>query len=171
MSRLRFTNTTWTPGPCSHAYEIPLLGISRVDADAAARRECVHASRAFLAQDFETQVPPHIETKSFRILAPKVAEGDISTGDKFFADKVDIDGLKARLPSVCCVEMEGAAVAQVCFEHQIPLAVVRTISDGADESAAADFPKFISRVASVYSHGILKRVLTGRGSPPKSPAA
>jgi adenosylhomocysteine nucleosidase len=54
--------------------------------------------------------------------------------------------------------MEGAAVAQVCYEHGIPFVVIRTISDSADETAPVDFPKFAQRVASVYSHGILKKL-------------
>jgi len=62
---------------------------------------------------------------------------------------------------VACVEMEGAAVAQVCHEYHVPFAVIRTISDSADESAEIQFPKFIKRVASVYSHGILQRLLVG----------
>jgi adenosylhomocysteine nucleosidase len=54
--------------------------------------------------------------------------------------------------------MESAAVAQVCYEYSVPFTVVRTISDDADESAANDFPRFLTQVASAYSHGILKRL-------------
>lgn len=147
--------------PLFPRHEIPLLGVSRLETNTALRSECVQASRAFLTEDFESQVPPPIR-QEFHIRTPKFIEGEIATGDKFFADKAELDALAARLPSVCCVEMEGAAVAQVCFEHQIPLAVIRTISDAADESAVTDFPKFINRVASVYSHGILKHVLANR---------
>jgi adenosylhomocysteine nucleosidase len=41
----------------------------------------------------------------------------------------------------------------------VPFVVIRTISDGADEGAAVDFPRFVRQIASVYSHGILKNLL------------
>jgi adenosylhomocysteine nucleosidase len=52
--------------------------------------------------------------------------------------------------------MEGAAVAQVCFELGIPFSVIRTISDNANEDAAVDFMHFVQTVASHYAYGILK---------------
>jgi adenosylhomocysteine nucleosidase len=54
--------------------------------------------------------------------------------------------------------MEGAAVAQVCFEFGIPFSVVRTISDNANENSPKDFVKFIERVAAHYAFNIIKRV-------------
>ena len=53
------------------------------------------------------------------------------------------------------VEMEGAAVAQVCFDFGVPFAALRTISDRADDTAHADFSRFIGAVASRYSLAIL----------------
>jgi adenosylhomocysteine nucleosidase len=149
--------------PLFPRHEIPLLGVSRLETDAALRRECFRAAQAFLSQDYEVQVSPPIR-QEFGITEPKVVEGEVATGDKFFAEKADIHALKARLPSVVCVEMEGAAVAQVCFEYRVPLAVIRTISDAAVESAIIDFPKFIKQVACVYSHGILKRLIGARAA-------
>jgi adenosylhomocysteine nucleosidase len=149
--------------PMFPRHEIPLLGVSRFDTDPLLRRECVGAAQAFLTIDYAAQVPPAVRHE-FRMADPKVVEGEVATGDKFFAEKADIRALKARLPSVACVEMEGAAVAQVALEYQVPVAVIRTISDTADESAVVDFPKFINKVASVYSHGILKRLLVARAA-------
>jgi adenosylhomocysteine nucleosidase len=54
--------------------------------------------------------------------------------------------------------MEGAAVAQVCFEFGIPFAVIRTISDAANEEAPLDFMQFIQRVAARYAFGIVRRL-------------
>ena len=67
--------------------------------------------------------------------------------------------LRADFPDLLAVEMEGAAVAQVCHEFDLPFAVVRTISDAADDSAHVDFTRFVGAVASRYSHGILRRLL------------
>lgn len=86
----------------------------------------------------------------------RVFQGAIASGDKFFASKAELEVVKQRLPDILCVEMEGAAAAQVCFEHQVPFAIFRTISDGADGAAPLDFPKFLE-VASVYAVEILKK--------------
>ena len=45
--------------------------------------------------------------------------------------------------TVLAVEMEGAAVAQVCADYQVPFAAMRTISDRADDDAHVDFTRFI----------------------------
>jgi adenosylhomocysteine nucleosidase len=57
--------------------------------------------------------------------------------------------------------MEGAAVGQVCFEFGVPFAVIRTISDNANEDSAVDFMRFIERVASRYAFGIVRRFFDG----------
>ena len=67
----------------------------------------------------------------------------IDTGDKFISNKSDICALKKLLPDVKAVEMEGAAVAQVAEQEKIPWAIIRTISDSADDSASDDFSKFL----------------------------
>jgi adenosylhomocysteine nucleosidase len=58
--------------------------------------------------------------------------------------------------------MEGAAVAQVCHEYSIPFAVLRTISDSADENSVHDFPRFARGIAAHYSAGILARFVANR---------
>jgi adenosylhomocysteine nucleosidase len=56
--------------------------------------------------------------------------------------------------------MEGAAVAQVCFDYEIPFSIIRTISDNANHNAHVDFPKFAHQIASSYALGILKFYLS-----------
>jgi adenosylhomocysteine nucleosidase len=55
--------------------------------------------------------------------------------------------------------MEGAAVAQICYEHKVPFVVIRSLSDKADHSAATDFPGYLEHIASHYSKGIVMRLL------------
>ena len=66
--------------------------------------------------------------------APRTWWEDIATGDQVIGDAARRDRVRAAVPQAVCVEMEGAAVAQVCLELATPFACVRMISDHADES-------------------------------------
>ncbi len=58
--------------------------------------------------------------------------GTILTGDKFVADKIEMDKLIRRYfrkDNVLAAEMESAAIAQVCYFFKVPYLVVRIISD------------------------------------------
>lgn len=136
--------------------EVPLLGVSAFEADAALSAGVEAAARAFLASG---QLDPEARA-AFGLHAPRVVRGDVASGDRFFASAEALAGLRARVPSAACVEMEGAAVAQVCFELGVPFAVVRTISDNANEEAATDFMRFVKSVAAIYSQRIVKRLGT-----------
>ncbi|WP_413682993.1 5'-methylthioadenosine/adenosylhomocysteine nucleosidase [Prochlorococcus sp. MIT 1011] len=72
-----------------------------------------------------------------------ITKGLIGTGDRFISDRnilvelsKDLDGLKA-------VEMEGAAVAQVASQEEIPWVIIRVISDEANSDAAQNFSEFL----------------------------
>ena len=67
--------------------------------------------------------------------------------------------LRQDLPDALAVEMEGAAVAQVCHEAGRPFAVVRTISDRADDDAHLDFPRFVATVAAPYARDVVLATL------------
>lgn len=153
----RFVQHDLDGSPLIPRHEIPLLGVSELEADEGARRRAIAAVERFLAQRGEW-IPAEI-SEEFGLDAPRAIEGMIASGDKFFASREDLDELRGRLPDVACVEMEGAAVAQVCHEYGVPLTVIRTISDGADEGAAVDFTRFIQLVASRYSLGIVRQLL------------
>lgn len=74
--------------------------------------------------------------------------GRILTGDRFVtgADRACHAHLRADLAGDA-VEMEGAAVAQVCTRNGVPFVIVRTISDRADGDAPADFAKVLAFAA------------------------
>ena len=95
----------------------------------------------------------------FSVFKPKVCIGTIASGDQFVSNAATHENLKIESEKVLAVEMEGAAVAQVCQEHQVPYIVIRTISDKADHSASVDFKAFVKEVASHYSSGIVGKFL------------
>jgi len=100
--------------------------------------------------------------EKYSIFKPKVYTGLIASGDKFIANPgahIDLN-FSEKERTTLAVEMEGAAVAQVCEDHQVPYIVIRTISDKADHSAAIDFQSFIKDIASKYSVEIVKEYIT-----------
>ena len=92
-------------------------------------------------------------------LAPSLHFGDIASGDQFINSNEKRQEILNLLPDVLCVEMEGAAVAQVCLEFGTPFTVIRTISDTADHNARIDFNKFIEEVANAYSRAIVSEIM------------
>jgi adenosylhomocysteine nucleosidase len=58
--------------------------------------------------------------------------------------------------------MEGAALAQVCHDLDLPFAVLRTVSDRADDSAHVDFLKFVEVVAARASAAVISHWLLAR---------
>jgi adenosylhomocysteine nucleosidase len=113
------------------------------------------------ADHFLSNIAVEIEKEvldEFGIKSPKCVIGTIASGDQFIRDVKKTDSLKAEIKNLMCVEMEGAAVAQVCEEHDIPFAIVRVISDKADHSAPVDFMKFVEKIASNYSRSIVKNI-------------
>jgi len=150
--------------PLFPRYEVPLLGKARFATDPHLRAGLVAAAKLFAEHDLASQVTL-TERTFFKMSVPRVVEGMVASGDKFFASSEAVRDLRERLPGVCCVEMEGAAVAQVCDEYQIPFAVVRTISDSANESSVHDFPRFAREIARHYSKGVLVRYLNLGNTP------
>lgn len=68
--------------------------------------------------------------------------GTVASGDKFIASADDKKRIVADFKASAC-EMEGAAVAHVCYVNETPFAVVRAISDSADGEATMDYPTFL----------------------------
>jgi adenosylhomocysteine nucleosidase len=90
-----------------------------------------------------------------------VHTGLIASGDEFIHGPTRAHEIRDALPGVLAVEMEGAAVAQVCYEYGVPFAVFRTISDRADTDAASDFGESLGSFAASHTRGILSRVFRG----------
>jgi len=72
---------------------------------------------------------------------PRIVAGTIVSGDAFVASAVKRAELRRRFQADA-VEMEGAAVAQVCFQQQLPFLVVRSLSNTADSDVRMDTAQF-----------------------------
>lgn len=142
--------------PLIGQHEIPLLGIRYVEADRTWVSMAVSAVQTLLSSRNLHRLIDNSDIGAFNLDHPAGHSGTIASGDVFFYNTHQKEQLQTALPDVLCVEMEGAAVAQVCYESNIPFAVVRTISDGADEQSPTDFARFTKKVASIYSAEIVK---------------
>lgn len=147
--------------PLYPRYEVPLLGRSEFPGDARVRADLLQAARGYLAHDLDSTLTESTR-RALGIASPVSHVGQIISGDAFIAGATEVSDLQSRLPQALCVEMEGAAVAQVCHEHDVPFGVMRVISDNADDTAAVDFPTFLHHVAARYTHGVLRRYLVAR---------
>ena len=140
--------------PFKPRYFVPLVGPDGIAADAETSQALAEA-----AQRFAGRIDRYIaqeDIQAFSLQSVSVHRKNIATGDQFVKTAEVKDRITTDLPDMFCVEMEGAAVAQVCWEHGVPFAVMRTISDTADGDSPSDYPKFLNRVASTYSFYIVK---------------
>jgi adenosylhomocysteine nucleosidase len=128
--------------PLFPRYEIPYTGVSRFAADAPWCERLARAVRSLPAR-------------------PRLHQGLVISGDRFIASAADNHALRTLLPDALAVEMEGAAVAQVCADFGRPCAVVRTVSDRADDSAHLDFMRFVEEVAAARARDIVRAALQG----------
>lgn len=59
----------------------------------------------------------------------QVKRGLIASGDMFITSREQVDGIREHFPTVIAVDMESAAIAQVCSHFKIPFFCMRVISD------------------------------------------
>ena len=140
--------------PIFPRHEVPGYGRARFAADEAL------ADALELACDRMLQaLPDRLPTatvQAFGLNSPRLHQGLLLSGDRFVSTTAESQALQRELPEALAVEMEGAAFAQVCHDFGVPLAVVRTISDRADDAAHVDFPRFLREVASRYSAAVIE---------------
>ncbi|WP_223904985.1 5'-methylthioadenosine/adenosylhomocysteine nucleosidase [Rhodoferax lithotrophicus] len=143
--------------PLFARYEIPLYGCSTLACDVALSTILLEATHAAL-----TGTTAHFFNEK-NLVSPHIHQGLIASGDQFVASAEVasqlLDGLQAAGFSPLAVEMEGAAIAQVCRDYKVPFAAVRTISDRADAHAHVDFSAFVQQVASPCALSIMSRFL------------
>ena len=159
-SRILFTGVA---GALNPDYEIGDVVIST---------DCIQHDMDVSALGFERGRIPYTELKVFTAdenlvetaLSAEVNHplhsGRILTGDQFFTRKELLDHayLTEELKGDA-IEMEGAAVGQVCALNNLPFLIVRTISDKANDEASVNFNEFLPEVAK-NSFAIVDHILS-----------
>lgn len=84
--------------------------------------------------------------------------GTIASGDQFIASGERKEWITEQFGAIAC-EMEGGAIAQVCSVAGVKCAVIRAISDNADDVSHMDYGQFVM-MAAERSIEVLLRMLT-----------
>jgi adenosylhomocysteine nucleosidase len=143
--------------PLFPRYEVPLYGCNSFACDPDLTTHLFEAAQAGMAW----------ASGRFDLVAsqgtPAVHLGLIASGDRFIGSASDAAALLLAMQErglmPLAVEMEGAAVAQVCRDYGVPFAAVRTVSDRADDQAHVDFSVFVKQVASPYALVMIRNLM------------
>ena len=84
-----------------------------------------------------------------------VFKGIIASGDQFVASAAYVKRLREDFDAIAC-EMEGAAIAAVCHNYDIPFVVLRCMSDKADGEAHETYENMADLAADQSSRIVLR---------------
>lgn len=84
--------------------------------------------------------------------------GLICSGDAFMNDPERVEKVREYFPQMKAVEMEAAAVAQVCHQFNTPFVVIRALSDIAGKESNISFDEFLP-VAAKHSTAIVLKAI------------
>ncbi|KGQ70421.1 5'-methylthioadenosine/S-adenosylhomocysteine nucleosidase [Chelonobacter oris] len=93
--------------------------------------------------------------KALQTQGKSAVKGLVCSGDVFCNGEQQIAKIKADFPQAVAVEMEAAAIAQVCFAFDLPFVVVRAVSDVADKESHISFDEFLPLAAQQSSEMVL----------------
>lgn len=153
----RFLQHDMDASPLYPRYELPGYNRATLPADLVLAQVLREA-----ASDAVTWLPKLVDEatlQAFGLHRPTVHEGLIISGDRFVATTPESDALRVALPEALAVDMESAAVAQVCSDYGVPFGAVRTVSDRADNDAHVDFQHFLNQIARHYSGRVVRKAL------------
>lgn len=139
-------------------FKLPMLDVFDFAPEKKLSEDIFKAVESYITNEGYKEIPKEY-LEEFHIKTPKVVMGTIASGDQFINDKAKTQWLKDNISNLQCVEMEGAAVGQVCYDFDIPLAVVRVISDSANEESDFDFFHFAKEAMPYFTRGALKAYL------------
>lgn len=86
------------------------------------------------------------------------AVGLICSGDAFMHDATRVETVRSHFPTMQAVEMEAAAVAQVCYQFETPFVVIRALSDIAGQQSNISFDEFLPIAAKHSTQVVLQAI-------------
>ena len=108
-------------------------------------------SDKYLIEKVENAIE-NLEDRDYEIKTGTIASGDV------FCTEIEMKNQIYANFKADCVEMEGAAIAQVSYLNNVPFIVIRSISDTPNGNNAITFDQFVE-LASKRCARILKEVL------------
>lgn len=93
--------------------------------------------------------------KAIQAQGKSAVKGLVCSGDMFCNGEQQIARIKTDFPQAIAVEMEAAAIAQVCHAFDLPFVVVRAVSDVADKESHLSFEEFLPLAAQQSSEMVL----------------
>jgi adenosylhomocysteine nucleosidase len=115
------------------------------------------ADSILLATAQEAATYTHFRPLGINHRSPKILTGTIVTGDLLVTSEIKANELRRKF-GADATEMEGAAVAQICWQQKVPCLVIRSMSDKADSKARDSIENF-KQVASYNSAHLLLNLL------------
>ncbi|WP_078413853.1 5'-methylthioadenosine/S-adenosylhomocysteine nucleosidase [Priestia abyssalis] len=98
------------------------------------------------------------EESAKEITDVQVVKGLIVTGDSFMNDPVRVEFVRGKFTDLQAVEMEAAAVAQVCHQFDKPFVIIRALSDIAGKESNVSFEQFLE-TAAINSTNLVLRIV------------
>ncbi len=90
-----------------------------------------------------------LATENCKKYTDKLLLGLVVSGDAFISDPKRLSWISEHFPKALAVEMEAAAIAQVCHQFNVPFLVLRAISDKAGEGDTSSFEKFVKEAGTL----------------------
>jgi len=142
--------------PLFPKYMIPHSGITFYEPDTKLTETLNKAASSFLQYEFQQVVKEEI-LSALGIHKPTIHSGLLVSGDQFIGTENQLNEIQKGLPDSLFVEMEGAAVAQVCHDAGVPWCSIRTISDKANAKAHLDFNLFLNQAGKIYTSAVARK--------------
>ncbi|MBP3039358.1 5'-methylthioadenosine/S-adenosylhomocysteine nucleosidase [Bacillaceae bacterium Marseille-Q3522] len=111
---------------------------------------------AFLADPYLIDIARQASLSDHSV---QTVTGLIATGDSFMSDPLRISSIREKFAALQAVEMEGAAIAQVAYQFQIPFVIIRSLSDIAGKESPVTFDQFL-KTAALHSASLVTKMVT-----------
>ena len=88
-----------------------------------------------------------LTTEAIEAQSLTAQKGLIVSGDSFIGTNTQRETIRVAFPDALAVEMEATAIAQTCYQFNVPFIITRAISDLANGEAELSFEAFLKKAA------------------------